>query len=917
MEEKSYKETLNLPQTNFSMKANLAQREPQFIEKWEKADIYHKIVNSRKDKKPFILHDGPPYANGHIHVGHALNKTLKDIIVKYKSMAGYYSPYIPGWDCHGLPIEHQVMKNLGPKGKTMPTDEVRKECRKYAQGFIEIQKKEFKRLGIFGDFEHPYITMDLDYEADILELLAKLLEKDYVYKGLKPVHWCGHCQTALAEAEIEYADKKSTSVYVKFPVEKAPFTVKGNLYVVIWTTTPWTLPANTGIAFNPDFIYSVIEVNGEYLIIARDLIKSVAEKAGFQYKEIMEIGQKELNGLKIRHPFIAEREVKPVFGEHVTLDTGTGAVHTAPGHGEEDYEVGMKYNLKVLAPVDHQAKFTADVQEWAGMHVFEANLYIVEKLKNEGKLIFQEDIQHSYPHCWRCKNPVIFRATPQWFIRVDEKFKETLVEIADKKVKWIPDWGKTRMVNMLKNRPDWCISRQRSWGVPIPALYCKDCGETLFTAGMVQKVSDIVRKEGLDVWFTKPIEHFFGKDFQCKCGSKNLDKEKNILDVWFDSGVSWYAVLQRRGLPAADMYLEGSDQHRGWFQSSLIPSVMVQDKAPYAEVLTHGFLLDEKGKAMHKSAGNVVAPEEVIKEFGADILRLWVTTQDYRDDMRIGKNLLKQTADAYRKIRNTVRFILGNLHGFDPKKDSVPFDQLNPLDKWALSKLRQLIEGVVYDYETYNFNGVYKKIYDFANLELSAFYFDVLKDLLYTAKKDGKDRRSAQTVLYETVSVLTRLMAPVMVFTAEEIWGIFNPESPSVHQEVMPDAKNYPYEAEIVNDLDLIFSLREDILKALEMARGEGLIGASLEALVEIETSDEKIKKVLEKYEANLPVYFISSKVGLKISSGKKVYEGKILKVAVSRAPGEKCPRCWKYKGNIGVHSKNKDVCLECAAAME
>lgn len=915
-EEKNYKNTLNLPQTDFSMKADLAGREPGFIKRWEEQKIYSKILESRKDKKPFVLHDGPPYANGHLHSGHALNKTLKDMIVKSRTMEGRYSPYIPGWDCHGLPIEHQVMKNLGPKAKTLPLDEVRKECRTYAKKFVEIQAGEFKRLGVFGDFENPYLTLSLDYEADILEVLGKLLEKEFVYKGLKPVYWCGHCQTALADAEVEYHDHKSPSIYVKFPVKSAPFKTEGPLSVLIWTTTPWTLPANVAVAFNPDFHYEVVKAGEEYLILAKEMIQKVSEATGLSLTETLTIGKKELEALEIQHPFL-DRESKPVFGSHVTLEAGTGVVHTAPGHGQEDFEVGLLYNLSVLSPVDHQARFTQEGGEWAGMPVFEANPLIIEKLKSLNRLAGFKELEHSYFHCWRCKKPVIYRATPQWFISVEKNnLRKNLLEAAEKSIEWIPAWGKTRMSNMLESRPDWCISRQRSWGVPIPALTCSDCGKTLLTPAMIQKVADIVRKEGLDIWFSKPASYFFGEDFTCSCGSKKLEKEGDILDVWFDSGVSWYAVLKRRGLPDADLYLEGSDQHRGWFQSSLIPSMAVQGKPPYRQVLTHGFLLDEQGKAMSKSAGNGIAPEEIIKQYGADILRLWVTTQDYTEDMRLGKNLLNQTADAYRKIRNTLRFILGNLKGFEAK-DRLPYSQLNPMDQWALSRFKKLAAGVRSDYDAYRFNSVYKKLYSFTNLELSAFYLDVLKDLLYTAGKKSKARLSSLTVLDEMLSGITRLMAPILAFTAEDVWQFYRPESPSVHLEHFPDPEDYPDFEAVEKDFEAMIALREDALKALEQARTSKLIKASLEACIELEVKDPALLSVLKKYEAELPVYFIVSEVKLSLNAGGIELETEKAKISVKAAQGSKCPRCWKHKTDIGSHQSHPEVCGFCAAALD
>jgi len=907
----NYKETLNLPKTDFPMKADLPNREPIILEKWEKERIYYKIIESRKVKKPFILHDGPPYANGHIHLGHSLNKILKDIIVKFKTMTGHYSPYIPGWDCHGLPIEFQVMKNLGDKAKTTPLEKIRKDCREYAQKFIDIQMKEFKRLGVLGDYDNPYKTMDNEYESDILTALGKLVEKGYVYKGLKPVYWCGHCVTALADAEIEYYEKVSPSIYVKFPIEEPKYDKKS--YVIIWTTTPWTLPANVAISFNPNASYSLIEVENEYYIIATELVEKTAEKVGFEYKEIKKITREEISNLKIKHPFI-KRDVKPVFGEHVTLDFGTGAVHTAPGHGTEDYEVGLEYNLPVISPVDDEARFTNDV-EWAGLNVFEANPKIIEKLQENNLLLYAENIQHSYPHCWRCKKPVIFRATPQWFIRVDYDFRKKLLKTI-KNVKWIPGWGENRITSMIEARPDWCISRQRSWGVPIPAIYCKDCNTSSLTPEIIYKVSEVVRENGLDTWFTKDIEFFLGKDYKCpKCGSKNITKESNILDVWFDSGVSWFAVIKKRGLDHATMYLEGSDQHRGWFQSSLIPSVAIDDRPPYDEVLTHGFMLDENGRAMSKSLGNVIPPETIMKKYGADVLRLWVTTQDYTQDMRIGENLLAQTADAYRKIRNTFRFMLGNLYDFDPEKDQMKFDKLESIDKWAISRLSVITKEVIENYENYNFNMVFKKMYNFFNIELSSFYFDILKDLLYTSRKDGQKRRSSQTAMYHILKASTLLLAPILVFTAEEVWQYIKGVKDSVHMNYI-EKDIYPFYKEDFEQIQKIMEMREDVLKAIEIERQNKRISTSLETSITISPKNKDIEETLKKQEKNLTIYFIASEVKIdKIS--KSTYDGEHVAVLVEKAKGIKCPRCWKYSEKIGEDPAYKDICPACIEAIK
>jgi len=742
-----YSKTVNLPKSDFPMKANLPNREPAFLKKWEDDQIYKKIQESRKDKETFILHDGPPYANGHIHIGHALNKILKDVIVKHKTMMGYRAPYVPGWDCHGLPIELNVTKKLGKNARSMPKVDIRKGCREYAEDFVSLQADEFKRLGVFAEYDNPYKTLTNDYEAKIIDVFAELLEKKYIYRSKKPIYWCSTCVTALAEAEVEYDEHTSTSIYTKFPVESSSIEVDGidkdHAHVVIWTTTPWTLPANLAVSFNPEFGYSAYKYGSEYYIFADGLLDQFEKKTGLTNDGQIVLSRQDIEKFTVLHPFI-DRESMVVFGRHVTLEQGTGVVHTAPGHGHDDYLIGLEYGLEVYCPVDDYGKYTEDFPEMKGTKVFEANSQIIEMLKEHNRLIYTEDIEHSYPHCWRCKKPLIYRATEQWFLGIDhDNMREKGIEVVDK-TKWIPAWGESRFRSMVEGRPDWCLSRQRTWGVPIPSFRCADCGENLMTTETVQHFAKIARSENVDAWYSREIEDLLPEGTKCKCGSTNFIKETDILDVWFDSGVSNMAVLDEREDHSwpADLYLEGSDQHRGWFQSSLWPALALKGEAPYKAVLTHGFVLDDKGKAMSKSIGNVIAPEKLINQFGADILRLWVTSEDYRNDLRIGMDMVKQVSDSYRKIRNTFKFILGNISDFQDE-NKVAYDELMDLDKWILHKLKKLHNEIIAHYENFEFHLVYRKIVNFCAIELSSIYFDISKDILYVEAKDSKLRRSA------------------------------------------------------------------------------------------------------------------------------------------------------------------------------
>ena len=790
-----YKDTLNLPQTAFPMKANLVQKEAELLDFWLKNHIYQKIQG--KDRSgTYLLHDGPPYANGNIHLGHALNKILKDIIIKYKSMKGYYSPYVPGWDCHGLPIEHQVDKNLGSKKEGISILKKRQLCREYALKFLDIQREEFKRLGVFGDWQEPYLTMAYSYEASIVREFGRFVEKGYVYKGKKPVHWCPSCVTALAEAEVEYADKESPSIYVKFRIlddDLSRIGLEGkNAFFIIWTTTPWTLPANLALAVNPEIEYWAIEVGGSVYIISRNLAKNIptlfwadlidASNTPLSGEHnFLSIKGDKLIGVRARHPFI-DRLSKVVAGDFVSVEEGTGIVHIAPGHGEEDYEIGIKYGLDVYAPVDDKGRFTEQTGDLAGQNVFKSNEGIIEKLKGNNALLgTPAKITHSYPHCWRCKKPVIFRATEQWFISMEKNSlrQNALAEI--KQVEWIPKWGRERIYGMVERRPDWCVSRQRAWGVPITLLQCKGCRHIITDRVVIDNVVREVEKAGADVWFEKSAEAFLPNGYKCpKCGKTEFLKEMDILDVWFDSGVSHAAVMEtdKRLSWPADLYLEGSDQHRGWFQSSILASVGTRGKAPYRAVLTHGFVVDGQGKKMSKSLGNVISPQEVIGKYGAEILRLWVSAADYREDMRISKEILDRLIEAYRKIRNTCRFFLGNVCDFDP---AVGKDELLEIDRLAMSMLQDLIKKVDRAYEEFQFHEVFHSIYNFCVTEMSAFYLDVLKDRLYTFKSDSRQRRSAQWVLYNILVALTKMMAPILSFTAEEIWR-YIPRSQNIKQ---------------------------------------------------------------------------------------------------------------------------------------
>jgi isoleucyl-tRNA synthetase len=921
-----YKATLNLPQTDFPMKANLYQREPELLKRWQEMDLYGKIEESGSNRPVYMLHDGPPYANGHIHIGHALNKTLKDIILKAKRLEGFHAPYVPGWDCHGLPIELQVEKNLGSKKQQMSKAEMRKECRAYAKKFIEIQKEEFKRLGVVGDWEHPYLTMVNEYEGLTAAELAKFAHNGGLYRGRKPVHWCSSCVTALAEAEVEYADHTSPSIYVKFALQDdvsaaIPALAGKQIFVVIWTTTPWTIPANLAIALHPDFDYCALEVNGQVLVVAEGLKDQFLSANGLTGTVIATFKADQLERKRCKHPFY-DRDSIILLGEHVTLEAGTGCVHTAPGHGQEDYELALKEGLDIYNPVDNHGKYIGNLELFGGEKVFEANPKVIEKLQEVGALVGVSKISHSYPHCWRCKKPIIFRATEQWFISMDaNNLRAKSLEAIDK-VQWIPKWGRDRIYGMVENRPDWCISRQRSWGVPITAFSCSDCGEYLANGATMDHVAELFKQHSSDVWFEWEAVQLLPAGTTCpKCGSSTFEKENDILDVWFDSGVSHAAVLEPNPKlhSPADLYLEGSDQHRGWFHSSLLESVGTRGVAPYKAVLTHGFVLDGQGRKMSKSTGNVVAPEDVIKKFGADVLRLWCAAQDYRDDTRISEEILNRVAEAYRRIRNTCRFMLGNLFDFDPAKDSVAFDEMMPIDRLALHHLELLKERVLAAYADFEFHVIYQAVNAFCTVELSAQYLDILKDRLYTSRKDAGERRSSQTAMYLITDTLTRLLAPLVSFTADEIWQFLPGErEASVHLTLFPQSIPEQRNDELASCWGRLFDIRSDILKALELKRAEKVIGHPLDAVVRVSVPAETADFVGD-YLEQLKSICIVSRLDLVNELSGDVFEGSVvagLKVQVEKAAGEKCERCWCYSEELGVNPEHPTICPKCTAAV-
>lgn len=939
-----YKNTMNLPKTDFPMRGNLAQNEPKRLEKWYSEDLYHKVLEKNKDGKSFVLHDGPPYANGPIHIGHAFNKTLKDFVNKSHAQRGYFTPYIPGWDCHGQPIEHMVEKKLGAK-KMAETSlpRLRELCRDWATEFVDVQREGFKRLGVNADWEHPYLTYTPDYEAGNVELFKDMYLKGSIYRGRKPIHWCTNCHTALAEAEIEYGDEVSPSIFVAFKLDTVPgvFSAEGvdEAYILIWTTTPWTLPANTAVSLAPDAAYVMVKANGKNMVMAKELVEQVAEKAGWEDYSIVSDGDgepieltgKQLYGLTYTAPIRNDLKGTVIYGDHVTLDTGTGAVHTAPGHGQDDYIVGLEFDIPILMPVDDNGVLTDEAGQFAGLSVNDANPKIIEWLDEQGVLIAQEDINHSYPHCWRCHKPVIFRATDQWFVSMDKNSlrEEALVAI-DKKVQWIPSWAKNRISAMVADRPDWCISRQRSWGVPIPVFKCEKCGETVADEKTFDAVIELFRTRGSDAWFTTKPSEYLPQGTKCpKCGGTDLVPEKDILDVWWESGVSHTSVLKHRkdeGMKfPADMYLEGSDQHRGWFQSSLLTSIGSYGVPPYDSVMHCGFTVDESGKKMSKSLGNGIDPEEVFSTFGADVLRLWVSSVDYSQDVSISKAILKQVSDAYRRIRNTFRFLLGNLDDFDIEKDAVrDFGELESIDRYMLIKTAKLLSSIERSYEEYKFNNVYREVYDFVN-DLSAVYMDVSKDRLYSEAPNSPRRRAAQTVLANITEVLVRVLAPILSFTCDEVWEYYpkgmqmKPEHPfSVQLAGWPNKKDFipqlPSEDEsekLYEKYSKVMEVRDVVTKALEEARDNGVMNKSQEADVKIIGPKDTLDILEDFGQDELSELFIVSSVALSSSD-----DGDEVTAEVSKSTLQKCERCWNYR-ELGQNGDYPDVCERCASVLE
>ncbi len=922
-----YKSSLNITQTSFPMKANLPQTEPERQKFWEGLGFYKRMFRAEGAPK-YVLHDGPPFANGDIHMGTALDKILKDIIVKYRGLKGFDTPYVPGWDCHGMPIEHKVVEKLGSKAKTMSKVEIRQECRKYAEKFLDRQRDEFKRLGVLGNFENPYLTMDPAYEFQIVKAFHQMLAEGYVTRRLRPIHWCPVCKTALAEAEVEYADHDSLAVTVAFPAKRIPDgvfpkTPRENLSFLIWTTTPWTLPANLGISVHPDYEYVTVQIGQAHYVLAKVLLSQVAAMCGWKdgdYKIIEETTGQKLDRAAAQHPFL-DQESLVMVGTHVTADAGTGLVHTAPGHGREDYEIGLKYQLPVYSPVNEAGRYDARVKQYEGMSVWEANPKIVEQLKGLGRLLSLQTIKHSYPHCWRSKNPIIFRATAQWFIELDHKDlrKKCLAEI--NRLTWLPAWGRDRIFNMMEGRMDWCISRQRSWGVPITAVYCKSCGKVVNEPKVAESIVGIIEKEGLDGWFAHQAQDVLPKNYPCSCGSSDFIKEEDILDVWFESGVSHMAVLNVRPELSwpADLYLEGGDQHRGWFQHSLWTGMALKGRAPFKAVLTHGWVLDTQGKAMHKSAGNVIDPMDLMKTHGADILRLWVSSEDYTEDVAIGPEMLNRMSEAYRRIRNTFRFILGNLSDFDPAARVDEKDFL-PIDRWAWIEAQKTIKNFDDYYYKFQFTKVFHELDNFFSVTLSAGYFDILKDRLYTFEANSKSRRAAQTVLFDILKSFVITIAPILSFTAEEIWQSL-PKSfkldkeRSVFEGSWPSFEGGRVEISFFQEWETIFAVKKAVSKSLEGLRQAKTIGSSLEAEVVLYLENDKLKTILQKHLDDLRYYFLVSKLELKEgaapSEAVEAEDGGLkLKTTSQRSNGQKCARCWNYYDQLGPDYA--DLCHRC-----
>lgn len=915
-EKKDYGQTLNLPNTEFPMRGNLPEKEPKIKEAVLDNGLYEKMLKKNEGKKSYVLHDGPPYANGEIHMGHALNKVLKDTIVRFKNLQGYYTPYVPGYDTHGLPTEKKAIQKLGIKREEMSVSKFRDICHEFALEYVGKQTEGFQRLGVLGDWEHPYITLEPEFEARQIGVFADMYQKGYIYKGLKPVYWCTDCETALAEAEIEYKDVDNVSIYVKFPVVEGKGILDNDMKIVIWTTTPWTLPGNTGITVGGEFEYSVIDTGTEKLVMATSEAARVMETAGVtDYKTIKTVEGSELEGILCQHPF-ADRTSKVVIGSedtvNVELGTGTGAVHTAPSYGKEDYLCGLKNGLEIIVCVDGKGYQTEKAGQFAGLSCEESNKVITNWLQDNGYLLATEKISHSYPHCWRCKNPIIIRATDQWFASVDGFRKETLDAI--KTVKWTPSWGEERITSMVKDRNDWCISRQRTWGVPIPIFYCKECGEEYATKEGFEKIKQIFREKGSNAWYDLDEKDLMVEGATCPhCGSHEFKKETDIMDVWFDSGSSHQAVLVERGIDyPADLYLEGHDQYRGWFQSSLLTSVATQGVSPYKAILTHGWVIDEDGRKMSKSLGNGISPQDIIKEYGADILRLWVLSSDFKTDISISRDILKQISEAYRKIRNTARYILGNIADFDPEKQ-VSYSDMLEIDKWALLRLYQLVKNCTQNYEDFNFHMVYHDINQFCVSDMSNFYLDIIKDRLYTSKPDSVERKSAQTAMYIILDSLVKMLAPMICYTTEEIWSYMPHKKDENTESVMlnywPEVDSEYENHKLEEKWNHILELKEMVAKELEVARSEKVIGHSLNAKVTL-LADEKEYSFLKENREQLETVFIVSNLQVE---EKPTDQTEKLAVKVEVAEGEKCERCWKYSTTVGEDKENPTICHRCS----
>jgi len=925
-----YSQTLNLPKTDFPMRANLPQREPEILARQEEGAMYNKLMEHNEGKPLFILHDGPPYANGDMHMGHALNKTLKDVITRFKNMDGFKAPYIHGWDTHGLPIERQAIAKMKINRHEVDTVEFRNVCRDFAMKYVGLQKESIKRIGALGNWDDPYLTLDPKFEAKQIEIFGKMAEKGYIYKGLKPIYWCPDCETALAEAEIEYQEDKTNSIYVKFAVadDKGVFAESGipkeKINFLIWTTTTWTLPGNVAIALNGAFTYDLVEADGEYYIIADELVESVMAAGKHEsFKKVRSYRGSDLELIRCKHPFI-DRESVIILGDHVTLDAGTGCVHTAPGHGLEDYIACQQYkDIPIVVPVDEKGYLNELAGEFNGMFYEKANPAIISRLTEVGALFAVEEIIHQYPHCWRCHQPIIYRAAEQWFASVDA-IKDDAVK-AIKGVTWLPKWGEDRITGMVQDRSDWCISRQRTWGVPIPIFYCKDCGKELINPETIKAVSELFYEKGSNAWYQLPAEEILPAGTVCPvCGCAHFDKEKDIMDVWFDSGSSHSGVLDvKEGLTfPADLYLEGNDQYRGWFQSSLLTSIAARGVAPYKMVITHGMIVDASGEKMSKSKGNGVSPQDIIKEYGADVLRLWVVSADYKTDMHISKDILKQLSEAYRKIRNTARYILGNIHDFEPDRDAVAVNEMEEIDRFAMARLDALVEKVLASYRSYEFHSVFHAIRNFCVVEMSNFYLDVIKDRLYTQKADSKARRSAQTAMYKILDALVRLLAPILAYTSEEIWS-FMPHSTKDNKEFvllndMPKTDSSLRDAALEARWEKILAVRSDVAKALEEARNEKLIGHSLGATVAL-YADGDVFAALKDAESELSTYFITSAATLAplADAPEQAKEGETgIKLVIAAATGEKCERCWIISETVGQNAEHPTLCHKCSQMM-